>query len=573
MKHTLVNKDIRSDYVRELLRERGVVDVESFLHPTIKNLQDFSALDNIGKVVAVLVNHLESEDKRPFALIVDSDLDGFTSSAILYLFIKHLKPEQEIVPFFHKGKQHGLEDTWEQVQSGDFQLLLVPDAGVNDGEYVEKLGIDTIVLDHHIAESTDFPPQIYVVNNQISKDYVNKDLSGAGVTWQFCRAIDYWHPGHKAYAWDLIDLAAVGICGDAMSALSTENQYIWRVGFSNIKNPFLKAIIEKQSYSMGGKVNPTTVAFYVVPLVNAMVRVGTQEEKERMFQAFIDGDALIPSKKRGAGGALEKVAVESTRECVNARAHQNKMLDAAQQELEIKIFNNNLLDNKILIVQLDEEDFPSELNGLIAMRLADKYKRPTIVARLNDQGYIRGSMRGVNNGPMTSFKDFLDYSGYCEYVMGHAQAAGVSMKAKNVPRLLNFANDYLRDVKFDENSFDVNFVRRAADKDIESIIAEIALNEEIWGTGNNEPVFYVSDINLTQDDIQIIGKNNDTVKFLKFGIVYIKFHAEQLIKELKEHKEIKMEVVGRGNVNEWMGNVTYQIMIDGYEIHDGTLSF
>lgn len=572
MKYTLVNKDIRSDYVKELLKERGIQDVESFLRPTITNLENWSSLKGIGMAAGVLMRHLTSDDARPIALIVDSDLDGFTSAAIFYLYVKHYYPEQEITPFFHRGKQHGLEDTWERISEGNFKLLMVIDAGSNDAKYVEKLGIETIVLDHHLVEDTNFPLKMYVVNNQLSPEYENKDLSGAGVAWQFCRAIDAFAQKEN-YAWELIDLAAVGICGDAMSALSIENQYIWREGFAHIKNPFLKAIIEKQSYSMNGKVNPITVAFYVVPLVNAMVRVGSQEEKERMFQAFINGDALIPSKKRGAGGTLEKVAVESTRECVNARAHQNKMLDAAQQELEIKIFNNNLLDNKILIVQLDEEDFPSELNGLLAMRLADKYKHPTIVARLNDQGYIRGSMRGVNNSPMDNFKEFLTNSGYCEYVLGHAQAAGVSMKAKNVPKLHEFANSMLRGIKFDENSFDVNFIRHAADKDIATIIGEVARYEDIWGTGNSEPVFYVSDINLTQNDIQIIGKNSDTVKFAKFGVVYIKFHAEQLIKELKEHKEIKMEVVGRGNVNEWMGNVTYQIMIDGYEIHDGTLSF
>jgi single-stranded DNA-specific DHH superfamily exonuclease len=57
---------------------------------------------------------------------------------------------------------------------------------------------------------------------------------------------------------------------------------------------------------------------------------------------------------------------------------------------------------------LDEDDtFPSELNGLLAMKLSAKFKRPTIVARLNDQGFNRGSMRGLNQSELVSFKDFL----------------------------------------------------------------------------------------------------------------------------------------------------------------------
>jgi single-stranded-DNA-specific exonuclease len=131
--------------------------------------------------------------------------------------------------------------------------------------------------------------------------------------------------------------------------------------------------------------NPISVAFYIVPLVNAMIRVGTMDEKKRLFEAFLDGDKLIPSGKRGAKGALEKAGVEAARECSNARNRQNKSLDAAIEKTEIKIHKYDLLENRVLFVRLDEDDtFPSELNGLLAMKLSAKFKRPTIVARLND---------------------------------------------------------------------------------------------------------------------------------------------------------------------------------------------
>ena len=75
-----------------------------------------------------------------------------------------------------------------------------------------------------------------------------------------------------------------------MSMLEYENQYIIQIGFKNIKNFFFKYLIEKQDYSMGGKINPITVAFYITPMLNAMIRVGSMEEKERLFLAFIDGE-------------------------------------------------------------------------------------------------------------------------------------------------------------------------------------------------------------------------------------------------------------------------------------------
>lgn len=70
-----------------------------------------------------------------------------------------------------------------------------------------------------------------------------------------------------------------------------------------------------------------------------------------------------------------------------------------------------------------------------------------------------------------------------------------------------------------------------------------------------------------------MGKNSDTVKIEKFGISYMKFHAKDFIKELSEFDDIKLEIVGRPNLNEWMGNYTPQIFIENYQIKDGALEF
>ena len=359
MKYKLVNKDIREDYVNELLRERGVIDINTFLCPTEAALQSYQALNNIQDGVNLLVKHCNKNDK--IGLVVDCDMDGFTSSAIVYGRLKQAWPDLEITYYIHKGKQHGLQDCWQFWQDYPQDLLIIPDAGTNDKEYAEKLDMDIIILDHHLYEDGGIADNMLVINNQMSGDYKNKDLSGAGIAYQFCRALDKELGVYCAD--DFIDLAAFGIIGDMMSGLETENQFIWKKGLARIKNEFLKALIEKQSYSMGGKVNPISVAFYIVPLVNAMIRVGTQTEKERMFLAFIDGNREVPSQKRGAKGTMEKVAIESARECTNARSKQNRILDAVEQEIEIKIHKYDLLENKILIIKLDEEDFPSELNG------------------------------------------------------------------------------------------------------------------------------------------------------------------------------------------------------------------
>ena len=290
------------------------------------------------------------------------------------------------------------------------------------------------------------------------------------------------------------------------SVLELENHYIIEKGFSQLKNYFFQILCAKQEYSMNGKVNPMTVAFYIVPLINAMIRVGSMEEKERLFLAFIDGHHLVHSNKRGAKGTMELVAVESARECTNARSKQNRTLDDAIAQLEFKIQKNELLSNRILFVRLEDEDFPAELNGLIAMKLAARYKRPTIVARLNSEGYNKGSLRGLNQSELTDFKSFLLDSGLFEFVQGHPNAAGLSIKDSNLRQLHNYANEALKDVDFGETYYDVNFERNASDADLNMLVTDITSYEDIWGQSNPEPLIYVRNIRVTPSNTQIMGK-------------------------------------------------------------------
>lgn len=358
------------------------------------------------------------------------------------------------------------------------------------------------------------------------------------------------------------------------SLLDLENRWIIKNGLDNIKNYFFKTLIEKQSYSMGGEVTPITVAFYIVPLVNAMIRVGTMEEKERLFMAFIDGHQMVPCNKRGAKGTFEEVAIESARECTNARTRQNKILDEMVEAFEIKIHKYNLLENKVLFIRLEDEDnYPSVLNGLSAMKLSAKFKKPTIVARLNDEGYDRGSMRGLSQSELTSFKDFLEDSKYFEYVFGHDNAAGCSIRDKDLEAFHQYANEALKDIDFGENVYEVDFMRTAAEKDIADIIFDLDKYHNLYGQGLDEPLIYIKDINITKNDIRIMGKNSDTVRIEKFGIAYMKFHAKDLIQELAEYDEIKMEIVGRPNLNCWNDTYTPQIFIDNYTISNGRLEF
>ena len=578
MKVKLVNENYTSNYLKNLLAARGVTDIKEFLDPSIQQLNSPELFDNIAEGAHLLKEILQKPDSQ-ILIVVDCDVDGYTSAAIIYQYIRLIKPHQAISIVLHEHKQHGLQDHYENLLNDNFlyDLIILPDSSSNDYEYHEGLGARGtrfLVLDHHeIDEGQQISQYACIINNQTSTRYPNKELTGAGVTWQFCRYYGTLINGDKYYS-DLIDLAALGICGDMGSVLNLENRFIMKNGFNNIQNYFFKCAIEKQSYSMGGEVNPTTVAFYIVPMINALIRVGSMEEKLRLFNGLTEGHALVPCHKRGAAGTTEEVAIESLRECTNAKSKQNRIVDQMVSKLEQKIYKHGLLDNKILFIRLeDDDDLPSEINGLLAMKLAAHFKHPTIVARLNEEGYDRGSIRNVSDCELTDLKAFLNESGYFEYVQGHANAAGASILDKDLRAFHEYANKALQNIDFNEGAYDINFMRKADDEDIEDLITELASYPELWGQKNSEPLIYIKDIYVQPEDISIMGANKDTVKISINGIAYMKFKATAMIEELKRCNEIKMNIVGRANLNNWMGNITPQIFIENYEIIDNLLEF
>lgn len=576
MKYTLVNPNYMENYVDNLIEYRGgnlnamkMCSLEDGLEPP-------EHLDNIEQGAALFLNSITKENSK-ICIIVDCDVDGFTSSTILYKYTRFLKPDLNIDFFVHSGKQHGLEDMMEKLIGTDYDLVCLPDAGSNEENYHQELkdiGIPVLVLDHH--EAICYSNSAIVINNQLSQNYLNKELTGAGVVYQFCRYLDKKLNLNKAN--DFIDLAALGIISDMGSVLTIENYTIIKTGLNyRYKNYFFQTLIEKQAFSLGDiyDLNPIGISFYITPLINALIRVGSIEEKENLFNAFIDGRQIVPSTKRGEKGMTEELVTQVVRNCVNAHSRQKRIKDKAVENIGIRIFNQNLADNKILVIQLDddEDDFPSELNGLIAMQLAAKYKRPTLVLRENDEGFMRGSIRGLNNSELTSLKDYLESTGMFEYCLGHANAAGASIKKSYIDKFIEKANIDLANYNFNDDSYEVNFERYPYSKDLDSLIYNISKYKNFFGQNNPEPLIAIKDIHLTKKDIILMGSNKDTLKFEKQGVSFIKFKASNMIEELEDLEEINIELVGKANINYWGGHETPQIFIEDYNIKDGTFDF
>lgn len=278
------------------------------------------------------------------------------------------------------------------------------------------MGYDIVCLDHH--EAHHYSEHAIVINNQLSENYPNKSLSGVGVVWKF---LQYYDKMEKLnYANDYLDLVAFGVISDVMQMITPENRYICRFGLLNIQNEFLKQMIIKQSFSLGdGPLTQIGMAFYLTPLVNALIRVGSPIEKERLFLALVDGEQIVDSTKRGhAPGDKETIIEQTLRNCTNAKNKQTREKEKAIELLDIQIIENCLDENKILILDASELNTPTTLTGLCAMGMVSKYKKPTLLGRRCSDGYLRGSIRGLADSELKDFRQFLLDSGLMEYVEG-----------------------------------------------------------------------------------------------------------------------------------------------------------
>lgn len=564
------------NYTEAILKARGVEDIEKFLSFSYENIQSPYDLDGMEECAKQLFIAIESNAKM--AILVDCDVDGFTSSAILVNYIKRRQPDIQIDWYIHEGKQHGLEDVWEEMVKKEYDLIIVPDAGSQDGNFIEKLKVPVVVLDHHeINGDAFFPKNCFISNNQSSPKYENKALSGAGMVYQCCRVLDdfYSTPGAADF---YLDLAALGICADVMSGLSIENQAIWYIGFNNINNYGLHYFIEHQAYSMKGKVNPTSIAWYVAPLINAVVRAGTMEEKELIFRAFIAGNELEPSTKRGhKPGDTEIVGAKAARIASNCRNRQNKTLESGQNLILSKIENEGINDYPILLIALTDREaklIPQELTGLVAMKICAAYGKPTLIGRESEDGEIRGSIRNGAHSPIESLKDFLDESGFFTMLAGHGNAAGFAIPKENIEKFLNYSKEKLANIQLNENTYLVDYAfPQSRISDIPVLTEELSKLENIWSAQVEEPYIALTNISINNDMVTLMGAAKDSTKILIGNIAIVKFKDSVFAEKVSRNSSSELNLVGRLQINEYNGYRNYQFIVEDYDIRDNKYDF
>lgn len=560
--------------VEQVLVNRGIPydQINHYLNTTDNDILDPRLIPHLDEGAKMLIRHISQNDK--VLIQVDSDCDGYTSAALLMNYLYCLFPSfvnNNISYRVHMGKQHGIiPDTIPE----DVKLVIAPDSSSNDyeaHEYLNLSGVDVLVIDHHEADHVS--KYACVINNQLC-DYPTKSLSGVAMVWKFCCYIDMLLK--TDHAQKFLDLVALGLVADMMDVRDFETRRLIDKGLQQIRNPYFRGAIDKDQFHFTNEITPIGVAFYIAPLINATTRVGTQEEKLMLFESMLDfrGYELVPSTKRGCKGQAETRVEQACRNCTNIKSRQTKIRDNSLERIEQIIVNQNLLSNKILIVQLDDLITDRNLTGLIANQLMSEYQRPVLILNKieNEDGTItwEGSGRGYDKSRLKDFRGFLENNKYVMYAEGHANAFGIGIKDEDISVFITSTNSALDGFDFTP-IYNVDFIYKSDELTPDEVI-DIAGMKSLWGQGVEEAEIAVEGIKVHKDNIRILSPDkNPTLKImLPNGINFMKFRSseEEYDKLYSELGYVTINIVGECERNIWNNKISPQVMIKDYEIVD-----
>ena len=549
--------------LEDILKLKGIKDINSFLNPTVKNTESELLFDNIEKARDVFVKHIE--DKSIIDLLVDCDVDGFTSASNIYQYIKRINSNIEIRCFIHKGKIHGLSEFVDSMCEDDSKLIIVPDAGSGDSKECEKLiknGKDVIILDHHSIDASDNPA--IVVNNQLSNKVTDKAMTGVGITYKFTKLLDKYYGVN--YADDYLDLVALGMIGDRADTINLQTRYLILKGLEQIrnkvnKNKLISVLVDAQMYSMNNKITINGIGFYVCPLMNSMIRLGEYEDKCYMFEALCNSDKMLDRKVRGKGVVNMTIQEYVLKACQSSNRKQKKITEesAAVLSEEIKKFN---MDKLPILVCNARDDVDSNSTGLIANRLADQYQRPCLLMRRKGD-ICKGSGRGSDKCEILDFNQWCKDTGLFNKVEGHPGAFGCEIDFENTNKLFSLLSTMR---KIDEPTYHVYNVYDA-NQIHDQIIKNVAKYDFVWGNTVSEPIFLIKNIPCNKYNLYLLGSKQNKIEFTYHNIKFVKQTKGSSLASL--YKEIisigdnfEFDIIGRFSIDYKSGKAAQVIVED-----------
>lgn len=547
-----------------------------FLNPTKSCLEDNHLLNNIDLAVDILLKHMNNNSK--VVVLQDCDCDGVTSAALMIQYINDNFPSISVDYIIHDNKEHGLDNkSMLEIEPKKPDLLIIPDAGSNDLRQLKTLksaGIDVIVLDHHDeSEKVTRLKSIYrlenlndfavIVNNQMSSKVNDKSMTGVGIVYKFCSVVDERLKRDTVNKY--LDLVALGMIADSCDLTQLQTRYLVLEGIKQIQNEtnhnkFISELVKSQAYSLHSKATILGISFYIAPLVNALIRLGTKDGKEIMLKAFLNSSEKAIVKIRGKGEIEVSIQEQARRLCESYKRKQQKMTGDYTEVLKEQINEFGLNEYPVICCEADKS-FEKTFTGLIANKLTSMYNKPCLLLRdCND--ILMGSARGFDKSHIKDIKDFCLQTKLFDLAEGHPNACGVTIKKDNISKFYeylsqqNFDNtlNYTVDAVFDEKSLTAE------------VIQSIFALSDVWGTNIEEPLFLLKLKCPIDGGFTVLGNEKNTIKLTFHNIEIIKFRSsENEYNEIKNlGKMVEFTIVGKFSVNEYNGKKTPQVIVENW---------
>ena len=562
-----------SQLLCKLMVNRDIIDeniINSYINPIYKYLHSPKTMKDV--VIAVDIIKRKIQENKKIRIIGDYDVDGIISVFILYTALKKCgaNVDYEIPDRIKDG--YGINENIVKVAYDEgVDTIITCDNGISaidQIQYAKDLGLTVIVTDHHdvpfIEEDgvrTFLSSQADAIINpkQIECEYKFKSICGAGVAFKLIEALYEEIGMDKEECYKLIEFVAIATVCDVVDLID-ENRIFVKNGLemlNNSKNIGINAL--KKACGLEDKeITAYHLGFVIGPCLNASGRLDSAKKGLELL--------LMEDDEEAKNLAQEIVDLNDAR--------KNMTKEGVDRAINI-IDSTDINNDKILVVYIP--DIHESLAGIVAGRVKEKYNKPTIILTKSEEG-VKGSARSIEEYNMfeglLACKELLDKFG------GHPMAAGLSLQEDKVDELRIALNnkceltdeDLTRKIMID-SSLPLEYLNL-------HLIEELNVLEP-FGKGNSKPVFGVRDAKITKAillgkdknvlKLKLLTNNNITIDAMIFNDLenfeskIIEKYGNEELDNLynKSNNNIPMDFTFYPSINEWNGNKSIQIVVNG----------
>ncbi len=529
----------------ELLVQRGIVEFEEarkFFRPNLEHLYSPWLMKDMRKAVERIQVAFEKQEK--ILVYGDYDVDGTTSVATLYQFLKELAPNIDYyIP--HRYKEgYGISKIGiDYAKENGFNLIISVDCGIKSTDliaYAKELGIEFVICDHHLPDAI-IPPAVAILNpKQVDCTYPFKELCGCGVVFKLITALaEVYQLPSESYL-QYLDLVVTAIAADIVPVVD-ENRTLSFFGLQKINdNPCngLKAILEQSKQSLPIKMS--SLGFTVSPRINA---AGRMDDAKKAVQLFIEKDI---TNARAIASLLQQ-------DNLDRREADSSITEEALAQIENDPNHTNKKSSVVF-----ESHWHKGVVGIVASRLIEKHYKPTIVLTQSGE-VIAGSARSVQG-----FNLYEALHACREHLLGyggHFAAAGMTLAIDQLEAFKEaFEKAVAERITEDQLTPEITINAILPLDNISMNFYQIIAQMEPFGPENTKPIFIAHKVYDTGYS-KMVKEVHISCSFKqgKNTIRGIGYNMPQHLDLIKSGKPF--DIVFQLQLNEWQGTQSVQMQI------------